>query len=138
MTVSTRPVLTSASTVADILRDYANLDAGIVLEHVRSTLCCPISEALPLLSRIGAEGYAAIPLIEARITAQIKAAMPKQSGQSFSMKVSEKGGISIRGIRGISVKFGLTLYVAAYEDLFSRQDEIKAFIAANNGKLARK
>lgn len=56
----------------------------------------------------------------------------------MSLKVSEKGAISVRGIKGISVKFGLTLYAVAFEELFANKDKIEAFIKANNGKLSRK
>jgi hypothetical protein len=56
----------------------------------------------------------------------------------ISLKVSEKGAVSIRGIKGVSVKFGLTLYAAALEDLFANKDKIEAFIKANNPKLSRK
>ena len=59
-------------------------------------------------------------------------------GNGISLKVSEKGAVSIRGIKGISVKFGLTLYAVALEDLFANKDKIEAFIKANNGKLSRK
>jgi hypothetical protein len=59
-------------------------------------------------------------------------------GQRFTLKVSEKGCVHIRGVRGISSKFGLSLYVEALEDLFAKRPEIEQFVKANAAKLSRK
>ena len=53
---------------------------------------------------------------------------------SFSMKVSEKGGLSVYGMG----RFPVTLYVGQWETLLSRADEIRAFIEANRGQLKKK
>jgi hypothetical protein len=50
------------------------------------------------------------------------------------MKVTEKGGLSVYGLG----RFPVTLYRSQWEALFSRVDDIKAFIKANEGKLAVK
>lgn len=68
---------------------------------------------------------------------RIRSAQQKPA-QSFSMKVSEKGCISIRGLRGANVKFGFTAYVSTIEDLFASREKIEAFIKQNNHLLARK
>jgi len=53
---------------------------------------------------------------------------------SFSLKVSEKGGVSVYGMG----RFPVTLYVEQWETLLARTDEIRAFIEANRGKLKTK
>lgn len=51
-----------------------------------------------------------------------------------SIKVSPKGAISVYGLG----KFPVTLYASQWEALFTKQDEIKAFITENLSKLATK
>jgi hypothetical protein len=51
--------------------------------------------------------------------------------KTMSMKVSEKGGLSVYGLG----RFPVTLYVQQWERLFSIVDEVKAFIAANRASL---
>lgn len=53
---------------------------------------------------------------------------------SFSLKVSEKGGVSVYGMG----RFPVTLYVEQWETLLARADEIRAFIEANRGQLKKK
>jgi hypothetical protein len=56
----------------------------------------------------------------------------KQRGtRGVSMKVSEKGGISIYGLG----RFPVTLYKEQWEKLLDMADDIRAFIAENAGKL---
>lgn len=69
--------------------------------------------------------------IEARAKAQAR------TGGQFSIKVSDKGGVHIRGIRGINIRFGLVLYAAALEDLFAHKTEIEKFVADNRSKLSQ-
>ena len=57
---------------------------------------------------------------------------------TFKMKVTEKGCLQFRGVPGVNVKFGLSLYVEAVEFLLDHQAEIKRYIGAQNGKLSRK
>lgn len=54
----------------------------------------------------------------------------------FSMKVSEKGCVSFRGVPGTNGKFGLTLYAKSVQFLFSHQKDIEAFIAKNKAALS--
>jgi hypothetical protein len=58
----------------------------------------------------------------------------KASRGKLSCKVSEKGALSVYGLQRMPV----TLYVEQWERLLDFADEIKAFMAANNGKLTRK
>lgn len=50
------------------------------------------------------------------------------------MKVSEKGGLSIYGLG----RFPVTLYKEQWTRLLDMSDEIRQFIAANEGKLKSK
>lgn len=52
----------------------------------------------------------------------------------FSMKVSEKGALSIYGMG----RFPVTLYQEQWVKLLDHADEIRAFIAANVGSLKKK
>lgn len=54
--------------------------------------------------------------------------------QTITMKVSEKGGLSVYGLG----RFPVTLYRGQWERLIGVVPEITAFIAANAGKLRTK
>lgn len=64
--------------------------------------------------------------------AALKAQKPKP-GQ-FSMKVSEKGGLSIYGLG----RFPVTLYQEQWNKLLDHADEIRQFIQDNQGQLKKK
>lgn len=51
-----------------------------------------------------------------------------------SLKVSSKGGVSVYGLG----RFPVTLYLSQWEKLLGMVPEIKAFIKANESKLAVK
>jgi hypothetical protein len=53
---------------------------------------------------------------------------------AFSMKVSEKGGLSVYGLG----RFPVTLYQEQWLKLLERADEIRAFIKENEGTLKKK
>ncbi len=56
----------------------------------------------------------------------------KQRGsRGVSMKVSEKGGVSIYGLG----RFPVTLYKEQWEKLLDMSDDIRAFILENASKL---
>jgi hypothetical protein len=56
----------------------------------------------------------------------------KQRGsRGVSMKVSEKGGVSIYGLG----RFPVTLYKEQWEKLLDMADDIRAFIVENHSKL---
>jgi len=59
-----------------------------------------------------------------------KAAAPRE----IKLKVSEKGGLSVYGMG----RFPVTLYREQWEKLLDMADEIRDFIAANEGKLKTK
>ena len=52
----------------------------------------------------------------------------------FSMKVSEKGGLSVYGLG----RFPVTLYQEQWTKLLDRADDIRSFIKANEGTLKKK
>ena len=58
-------------------------------------------------------------------------ALKKRRSNSVSMKVSEKGAVSVYGLG----RFPVTLYQEQWNKLFSMPDEIKQFIAENKDKL---
>ncbi|HKU42884.1 MAG TPA: hypothetical protein VJR89_32215 [Polyangiales bacterium] len=59
----------------------------------------------------------------------------KQRGsRGVSMKVSEKGGVSIYGLG----RFPVTLYKEQWEKLLDMADDIRGFISENAGKLKTK
>ena len=59
------------------------------------------------------------------------AALKKEASSNVRMKVSEKGGLSIYGMG----RFPVTLYKEQWLKLLDMSDEIRAFIAANEGQL---
>ena len=59
----------------------------------------------------------------------------KQKGsRAVSLKVSEKGGLSVYGMG----RFPITLYKEQWSKLLEMADEIRAFIKENDGKLKTK
>ena len=62
------------------------------------------------------------------------AALKKGTAVGISMKVSEKGGLSVYGMG----RFPITLYKEQWLKLLDMSDDIRAFIAANEGTLKAK
>ena len=61
-------------------------------------------------------------------------ALKKTSAKGLSMKISEKGGLSIYGLG----RFPVTLYKEQWTKLLDMVDDIRAFIKANDDKLKTK
>jgi hypothetical protein len=62
------------------------------------------------------------------------AALKKTSSRGLSMKVSDKGALSIYGMG----RFPVTLYKEQWTKLLDMSDEIRAFIKANDERLSTK
>jgi len=62
------------------------------------------------------------------------AALKKVASSGIRMKVSEKGAVSIYGMG----RFPVTLYKEQWVKLLDMADDIRAFIAANEGQLKAK
>ena len=62
------------------------------------------------------------------------AAMKKASSKGLTLKISEKGGLSIYGLG----RFPVTLYKEQWLKLLSMTDEIRAYIESNSDKLKTK
>ena len=62
------------------------------------------------------------------------AALKKGAATGITMKVSEKGALSIYGMG----RFPVTLYKEQWLKLLGMADDIRAFIAANDGQLKTK
>jgi hypothetical protein len=62
------------------------------------------------------------------------AALKKGAATGITMKVSEKGGLSVYGMG----RFPITLYKEQWLKLLDMSDSIRAFIAANQGTLKAK
>lgn len=62
------------------------------------------------------------------------AALKKGAATGISMKVSEKGGLSVYGMG----RFPVTLYKEQWLKLLDLSDDIRAFITANEAKLKTK
>ena len=61
-------------------------------------------------------------------------ALKKGSTRGISMKVSEKGALSVYGMG----RFPVTLYKEQWLKLLNMSEEIRAFITTNEGKLKTK
>ena len=57
--------------------------------------------------------------------------LKKGAAKGISMKVSEKGGLSVYGLG----RFPITLYQEQWTKLLDISDDIRAFIAAHQGEL---
>ena len=62
------------------------------------------------------------------------AALKKGAATGITMKVSEKGGLSVYGMG----RFPITLYKEQWLKLLDMSDDIRAFIKANDGQLKTK
>jgi hypothetical protein len=60
--------------------------------------------------------------------------LKQKRGGPMSMKVSEKGGVSVYGLG----RFPVTLYKQQWAKLLDMADEIRAFIKENESKLKTK
>ena len=60
--------------------------------------------------------------------------LKSQKGRSASLKVSEKGGVSVYGLG----RFPVTLYKEQWTRLLAMADEIRAFIKENDAQLKTK
>jgi hypothetical protein len=60
--------------------------------------------------------------------------LKQKRNTSVSMKVSEKGAVSVYGLG----RFPVTLYQEQWTKLLALSDEIKSFIAENKSKLKAK
>ena len=65
---------------------------------------------------------------------QENAALKKGASKGVSLKVSEKGGVSVYGLG----RFPITLYQEQWPKLLEMAEEIKQFIKANEGQLKKK
>ena len=61
-------------------------------------------------------------------------ALKKTSAKGLTLKVSEKGGVSVYGLG----RFPVTLYKEQWAKLLDMAEEIRAFIKANESKLKAK
>lgn len=62
------------------------------------------------------------------------AALKARGGKGISMKVSEKGAVSVYGLG----RFPVTLYQEQWTKLLEVADDIRAFIRENEGRLKKK
>jgi hypothetical protein len=60
--------------------------------------------------------------------------LKSQRGRAVSLKVSEKGGVSVYGLG----RFPVTLYKEQWTNLLAMADEIRAFIKENDANLKAK
>ena len=62
------------------------------------------------------------------------AALKARGGKGLSLKVSEKGGVSVYGLG----RFPVTLYLEQWTKLLDMADEIRAFIEEHAAELKKK
>lgn len=60
--------------------------------------------------------------------------LKKGASKGISLKVSEKGGVSVYGLG----RFPVTLYKEQWKKLLDMSDDIRDFIKANDGQLKTK
>jgi len=61
-------------------------------------------------------------------------ALKSRAKRETRLKVSEKGGVSLYGIR----RFPVTFYKEEWDTILGMADEIRAFIRENEGSLKRR
>jgi hypothetical protein len=89
-------------------------------------------EIMAELARLRAENEALTEIVSLRAE---NGELRKTATQGLSLKVSEKGGVSVYGLG----RFPVTLYREQWHRLLALADEIRNFMSANEDKLkARK
>ena len=68
-----------------------------------------------------------------KVKAELEAVKARTS-RGVSMKVSEKGGVSVYGLG----RFPVTLYLEQWTRLLDMADDIRRFIKENEGQLKKK
>lgn len=73
-----------------------------------------------------------------RIRAEEQAKAKAGAGGAFTIKVSEKGCVQMRGVPGTNVKFGFTLYATTIQWLYKPEnaEKILKFVADNAKSLS--
>lgn len=61
-------------------------------------------------------------------------ALKQRGSREMRLQVSQKGGVSLYGIR----RFPVTFYADEWERILAKADEIREFIRANESDLKRK
>ena len=61
-------------------------------------------------------------------------ALKQRSSRELRLQVSQKGGVSLYGIR----RFPVTFYADEWDQILGKSDEIRAFIRENEADLKRK
>ncbi len=61
-------------------------------------------------------------------------ALKAKTARELRLKVSEKGGVSLYGIR----RFPVTFYADEWEQVLGMGEKVRAFIRENEGSLKRK
>lgn len=69
----------------------------------------------------------------AELQAQLEAERSK-GRKGVHLKVSEKGGVSLYGIR----RFPITFYIEEWQRILDMEPEIRAFLAEHEGELRKK
>ena len=88
-------------------------------------------EALELLT----DGAINLPTAQ-RYIEYLVAQARKASGGAPRMKVSDKGGVTFRGVVGTNAKFGVTLYPVTLQWLFANREQIEAFLEQHRDQLS--
>lgn len=69
-----------------------------------------------------------------RLRAENERLRTRRAAGEVTMRVSEKGGVSIYGLG----RFPVTLYQEQWDKLLAHAEEIRAFIAENRDRLKKK
>lgn len=69
-----------------------------------------------------------------RLRAENERLRTRRGAGEVTMRVSEKGGVSIYGLG----RFPVTLYQEQWDKLLAHADEIRTFIATNRDRLKKK
>lgn len=62
------------------------------------------------------------------------ASLKSRQTRELSLKVSQKGAVSLYGIR----RFPVTFYADEWDKILGMQDQVRAFIQEHDGELKRK
>ena len=76
--------------------------------------------------------------VTAEVALEYLARLDAKGNKGATMKVSEKGCITFRGIPGISVKYGMSPRVETLEWLYAHEKEVRAFVSENRALIEKR
>lgn len=88
---------------------------------------------MPAIAPLPAKPLTEVERLRAQL-AEMQTKLAAKAERKLTLKVSEKGAVSVYGLG----RFPVTLYAEQWQAVFEKADDIAAFITANSSRLKSK